>query len=46
MTNVFFSKNNVLYTPIIKKSGINGIMRQVVIDNAKLFFKEVCEIEN
>ena len=28
-----------------KKSGINGIMRQVVIDNAKLFFKEVCEIE-
>ena len=45
MTNLFFSKNNVLYTPIIKKSGINGIMRQVVIDNAKLFFKEVCEIE-
>ena len=45
MTNVFFSKNNVLYTPIIKKSGINGIMRQVVIDNAKLFFKGVCEIE-
>jgi len=45
MTNLFFSKNNVLYTPIIKKSGINGIMRQVVIDNANLFFKEVCEIE-
>ena len=45
MTNLFFSKNNVLYTPIIKKSGINGIMRQVVIDNAKLFFKEVYEIE-
>ena len=45
MTNLFFSKNNVLYTPVIKKSGINGIMRQVVIDNAKLFFKEVCEIE-
>ena len=45
MTNLFFSKNNVLYTPIIKKSGINGIMRQVVIDNAKLFFKEVREIE-
>ena len=45
MTNLFFSKNNVLYTPTIKKSGINGIMRQVVIDNAKLFFKEVCEIE-
>ena len=45
MTNLFFSKNNVLYTPIIKKSGINGIMRQVVIDNAKLFFKKVCEIE-
>ena len=45
MTNLFFSKNKVLYTPIIKKSGINGIMRQVVIDNAKLFFKEVREIE-
>ena len=45
MTNLFFSKNKVLYTPLIKKSGINGIMRQVVIDNAKLFFKEVYEIE-
>ena len=45
MTNVFFSRNKVLYTPIIKKSGINGIMRQVVIDNAKSFFKEVREIE-
>ena len=45
MTNLFFSKNKVLYTPMIKKSGINGIMRQVVIDNAKLFFSDVCEIE-
>ena len=45
MTNLFFSKNKVLYTPMIKNSGINGIMRQVVIDNAKLFFSDVCEIE-
>jgi len=45
MTNLFFSKNKILYTPMIKKSGINGIMRQVVIDNAKLFFRDVCEIE-
>ncbi len=44
MTNLFFSKNKVLYTPLINKSGINGIMRQVVIDNAKLFFSDVCEI--
>ena len=45
MTNLFFSRDKILYTPMIKKSGINGIMRQVVIDNAKLFFREVCEIE-
>ena len=45
MTNLFFSRNNVLYTPMIKKSGINGIMRQVVIENAKLFFSDVREIE-
>ena len=45
MTNLFFSKNRVLYTPMIKNSGINGIMRQVVIDNAKLFYNDICEIE-
>ena len=45
MTNLFFSKNRVLYTPLIKKSGIKGIMRQVVIDNAKSFYNDICEIE-
>ena len=45
MTNLFFSKNRVLYTPMIKNSGINGIMRQVVIDKAKLFYNDICEIE-
>ena len=45
MTNLFFSKDRVLYTPMIKNSGIRGIMRQVVIDNAKLFYNDICEIE-
>ncbi len=44
MTNIFFSKNNILYTPDLKKSGINGIMRQVVIEKAKIFFDSVREI--
>ncbi len=45
MTNIFFSKNNILYTPLIKKSGLNGIMRQVVIEKSKLFFKRVIEVQ-
>ncbi len=44
MTNIFFSKNNILYTPLIGKSGINGIMRQVVIEKSSLFFDKVREI--
>ena len=43
MTNVFFVKKNTLYTPEIKNSGINGIMRQVVMDNAKVFFENIYE---
>ena len=45
MTNIFFSKNNILYTPLIKKSGLNGVMRQVVIEKSKLFFKRVIETQ-
>ena len=41
MTNIFFVKKNQLVTPKIIDSGINGIMRQVVIENAKNFFDKV-----
>ncbi|MFL2660898.1 MAG: aminodeoxychorismate lyase [Alphaproteobacteria bacterium] len=41
MTNIFFSRKNILYTPKIQDSGINGIMRQVVIEKAKLFFEKI-----
>ena len=41
MTNIFLVRENTLYTPEIKKSGINGIMRQVVIDNYKNFFDQI-----
>ena len=41
MTNIFFVKKKTLITPPIIDSGINGVMRQVVIDNAKLFFDKV-----
>ena len=35
MTNIFAVKNNSLYTPILKRSGVNGIIRQRIIDLAK-----------
>ena len=41
MTNIFFVHHKTLITPPIIDSGINGVMRQVVIDNAKLFFDKV-----
>ena len=41
MTNIFFVKKNQLVTPKIIDSGINGIMRQVVIENAKNFFDKI-----
>lgn len=44
MTNIFFSKNNILYTPHLNKCGINGIMRQVVIEKAVMFFDDIQEI--
>ncbi len=45
MTNIFFSKSNNLYTPMVSNYGIKGIMRQVVIEKAGLFFNNVSEIE-
>ena len=41
MTNIFFSRKNILYTPQIRESGINGIMRQVITEKAKLFFDKI-----
>ena len=41
MTNIFFSRKNILYTPKIQGSGINGIMREVVIEKASLFFEKI-----
>ena len=35
MTNLFAVKNDSLYTPILKRSGVNGIIRQRIIDLAK-----------
>ena len=41
MTNIFFVHKKTLITPPIIDSGINGVMRQVIIDNAKFFFDKV-----
>ncbi len=53
MTNIFFVKNKSLVTPSIKSSGINGIMREVILVYGKKFFTEIVireikknEIEN
>jgi len=35
MSNLFGVQNNALYTPVLKKSGIEGIIRQKVIELAK-----------
>ena len=50
---VFFVKNKSLVTPSIKSSGINGIMREVILVYGKKFFTEIVireikknEIEN
>ncbi len=41
MSNIFFIKKNKLYTPTISESGINGVMRQIVIKRSKLFFDKL-----
>ena len=44
MTNIFFIKENILFTPKITKGGIKGIMRQVVIEKSNMFFDKIKEI--
>lgn len=34
MSNLFLVKNNVLYTPNLNKCGVNGILRQIIIEIA------------
>ena len=41
MTNIFFIKGETLITTPIDKSGIEGILRQVVIEKTKKFFKRI-----
>ena len=41
MTNIFFIRGETLITTPIDKSGINGILRQVVIEKTKKFFKKI-----
>lgn len=41
MTNIFFIKEKTLYTPELVTCGINGIMRQVIIDNHSIFFDDL-----
>ncbi len=41
MSNIFLIKNGTLYTPPLSHSGIEGIMREVLIEKGKLFFKSV-----
>lgn len=35
VANLFWFKNNVLYTPNLERSGVCGVMRKVVIDTAR-----------
>ena len=42
-TNIFFIKKKKLCTPKISSSGINGIMRQVVIEKYSPLFEELSE---
>ena len=37
MTNLFLVKNNLLYTPNLDYSGVDGIIRKVVLQSAKKF---------
>ena len=41
MSNVFFVKNDILYTPKIYDSGIKGIMREVILEKAKNFYNSI-----
>ena len=41
MTNIFFIKGETIITPPIDNSGLDGILRQVVIEKYKNFFKRI-----
>ena len=41
MTNIFFVKGKTLFTPRLLDYGINGIMREVVIENYDKFFDKI-----
>ena len=43
MTNIFFIKEKILFTPKITKGGIKGVMRQVVIEKGNMFFDKIKE---
>ncbi len=45
MTNIFFARGKMLFTPLINHSGIKGVMRQVIIEKSKKFFEKVEEVE-
>lgn len=44
MTNIFYAKRNVLYTPILDKSGVAGIIRSIVIAQSTHYGMNVVEV--
>ena len=44
MTNIFFARGKMLFTPLINQSGIKGVMRQIIIEKSKKFFEKVEEV--
>ena len=45
MTNIFFARGKILFTPLINHSGIKGVMRQIIIEKSKKFFEKVEEVD-
>ena len=43
MSNVFYAKDQCLYTPLIEQSGVAGIVRAIIMDLAKQLSIEVIE---
>ncbi len=43
MTNIFFTKDKILFTPHISNFGIKGIMRQVVMEKSMLYYEKILE---
>jgi len=44
-TNIFIIKQGKLYTPLLKRAGIKGIMREIVIEIAQVLNIPIIEIE-